>query len=536
MKRFLLFTLCLGLLQIAFAQGVQGGTQEIREQKGSGTETPAKGQPEEIPVTYSLEDFRAMALQANKGVLIAQENIKAATDLKKAAFAQFLPNFSANGTYMWNQKNISLLGEDALLPVGTKMADGSFGFRAEQINNQWTMVSGNPVPLDANGQPFDPKVNPDKILWKDYAYLPKEAMEFDIQNIFAGGIGFVQPIFMGNKIRELYRIAKSGEQLAHIQHDQKLKSLTIEVDEAYWRTVSLLNKKKLALEYKALLEKLLSNVEAMNEEGVATKGDLLNVKVKLNEANLALTKVENGISLSKMALFQLCGLDINGNYSLQDEGIEQKAIVNPAYDIEKILSLRPEIQSLEQMNNIAKSNVNIMASRFMPNLAVSANYIFSNPSSYNGYSTKFAGMFNVGVVLNVPIFHFGDKIHTLRAAKRHKKIAEYQLEEAKEMIELQVSQSNFRIIEANKKLEAAVSNIEAAQENLKLANEAYKEGLISIADLMGAQTAWVSANSERIDAGIDVRLCELYLQRAKGEIEIPQAENNDNKEKNPISK
>ncbi|MEF9931887.1 MAG: TolC family protein, partial [Bacteroidales bacterium] len=293
----------------------------------------------------------------------------------------------------------------------------------------------------------------------------------------------------------------------------------IEVDEAYWRTVSLINKKKLAFKLKSLLEKLNRDVEAMLTEGVATKGDLLNVKVKLNEASLAFTRADNGVALSKMALFQLCGLDINGNYSLKDEDIEQ-AIINYKgnIDMARVLDNRPEIQQLEQLDNVAKSTLNIMKSRFMPNIAVAGNYIVSNPNVFNGFNSKFSGMFNASVVLNIPIFHFGDKVHTLRAAKSQKRIVEYKINEAKELITLQVTQSNFRINEANKKLESANSNIEAAEENLKLANEAYKEGLISISDLMAAQTAWASANSERIDAGIDVRLCELYLKRAKGEI------------------
>ncbi len=467
---------------------------------------------------YSLEDFRAMALQESKTVLISGERIKVAAELKKAAFTQFFPNFSANGMYMWNQKNISLLGEDAMLPVGSKMADGSFGFRPDQINNKWTMVNGQPVPLDAGGKPFDPKAEPGKILWKDYAYLPKEAMEFDVKNVFAGGVGFVQPVFMGNKIRELYKISKSNEKVALIQHNDQLQKLILEVDEAYWRTVSLINKKKLAAQFRSLLEKLNKDVEAMLAEGVATKGDLLNVRVKLNEASLAFTKAENGVALSRMALFQLCGLDINGNYILKDEDIEQTVInYSDDTDMAKAWDMRPEIQQLEQLDRISKSSVNIARSRLMPNLAVAGNYIFSNPNVFNGFSNRFSGMFNASVVLNIPIFHFGDKIHTLRAAKSRHKMVEYKIEQAKELITLQVAQSNFRVNEANRKLETANSNIASAEENLKLANEAYKEGLISITDLMAAQTAWVSANSERIDAGIELRLCELYLKRAKGE-------------------
>ncbi len=465
----------------------------------------------------TIDQCRTLAREHNKTLQSSQERIKIATELKKAAFTQFLPSFQATGTYMWNQKNISLLSEDGLLPVGTKLSDGTFGFRQDQVSNQWVQVSqGVYAPLDANGKPFDPKVNPEKIIWKNYALLPKEAMEFDIQNIFAGGIGFTQPIFLGGKIRELYNIAKSSEKLAEIQNVDNLNSLMIEVDEAYWRVVSVENKRKLAEDYCKLLEKLCKNVGIMVEEGVATKGDLLKVKVKLNEAEISFTKADNGLVLSRMALFQLCGLDMNGKYKLADNDLTQSQIETTKPDIEAVLALRPEIQALGVLQNIAKSNERVMKSRFMPNILLSGNYLFSNPNVFNGVSKKFDGMFSVGIGLTVPIFHFGDRIHTLRAAQGQMKIAQNNMDEAREKIELQVTQSSFRMTEANRKLAMCERNIEKANENLKCANDAFGEGVITSTELMEAQTAWLSANSERIDASIDVKLCELYLKKAKG--------------------
>ncbi len=272
--------------------------------------------------TYTLEEYEKFALENSKSIEIAKERINVATNLRKSALTQFLPNIQAVGTYLWNQKDISMIAEDALLPVGSKMDDGSFGFTPDQIKNGWTLVDGQPVPLDANGVPFNPKTNPEKILWKNYALLPKDALTFDIKNIFVGGIGVTQPIFMGFKVRELYNITKSSERISKIAYDNEKTELIISVDQAYWTVVSLINKKNLATKYVELLQTLLNNVEKSAKEGVATKGDILNIKVKLNEAQVALTKATNGVELAKMALFRLCGLDINGAFSLADEDID----------------------------------------------------------------------------------------------------------------------------------------------------------------------------------------------------------------------
>lgn len=468
--------------------------------------------------TYTLKEYEEFALHNSKNLKVSQERINAAEHLRKAAFSQFLPSFQAVGTYAWNQKHISLLAEDALLPIGAKMSDGSFGFTAEQVSNKWTMIDGQPVPLDAEGLPFNPKTNPEKIQWKQYAYLPKDELTYDVHHVFAAGIGFTQPIYLGGKIRELYNIAKTSEDMAKLQIDNAREELILSVDQHYWTTVSLINKKKLAEKYIELLTKLENNIQAAIEEGVATKGDLLNVRVKLNEANLALTRATNGVALSKMALFRVCGLDIDGDFSLADEDIAQGAVqeLDPAYNKAQAIDNRFEIRELENLSKISHSQVKIAKSRFLPNIIASANYLTTNPNVFNGFENKFKGMFSAGVAITIPIFHFGDRIHTLKAAQSEEKIVRYRIDEAKELINLQVTQANFKVREANKKLEAAVSNINAAEENLRLAELSYQEGIVSISDLLAAQTAWVSANSDKIDAGIEARLCELYLRKAVG--------------------
>jgi len=468
-----------------------------------------------------LEDCRQMALTHNKSLQMAQESVKVARQLKEAAFTQFLPNFSANGAYTWNQKDISLLSEDALLPVYALDANGSKNY-VNSWNNKWTQVNATTyLPLDASGNPFNPTTNPEKIEWKNVALLPKSAMQFDIRNVFAGSVGFVQPIFMGGKIKELYNIAKYGESLAQAKQESKVTELLLEVDEAYWRVVSLENKVKLANEYRNLIAQLDSDVNVMIEEGVATKSEALKVKVKLNEADITVTKAEDGLNLSRMALNQLCGIPLDDVYTLADQNLAEDT-VTPLIPIDQALNNRPEIKELTQMENIAKSNEKVMLSRFMPNIVLSGNYLISNPNSFDGYKNEFGGMFTVGVVANIPLFHFGDRVHTLNAAKSQHRIATLELEETKEKMQLQIRQCSYKVSESLKKKVSTQHNIDQAEENLRYANEGFEAGVITSTDLLGAQTAWLSAKSENIDANIDTKLTNLYLAKSLGTLKAPE--------------
>lgn len=463
----------------------------------------------------SLDVCRKKALDSNKRIQVAQENVRAARALKKAAFAQFLPSISATGTYLWNEKNVSLLQEDAYLPVYATKADGSLDF-AGSVNNVWVPVGEGYVPVDASGKPFDPTKNPEKIQWKNYALLPKESMEFDAEHVFAGTIGFTQPIYMGGKIRALYRMAQSGEALAEAQREQETTELLLEVDEAYWRVVSLENKWKLADQFRQLMERMQSDVDLLMEAGLATKSDGLKVRVKRNEVDVLVSKAENGLSLSRMALNQLCGMPLDTVYVLEDALLQELPGDPELIPMEDALSNRPEMKALAQVEALAQANRKLMQSRMLPTIGLTGNYLLSNPNVYNGYSNTFGGMFNVGVVAHVPLFHFGDRIHTLRAAESKCRVAALEREEVGEKIQLQINQRIYQMVESRKKLLAAQKHVEQAEENVLCAEEGFREGVIRLTDYIGAQTAWLSAKSEDIDARIDLCLNQLYVMKSQG--------------------
>lgn len=460
-----------------------------------------------------------MALEHNKSLKITKEQISAAESMQRAAFVQHLPSFSATGAYIHNSRNVSLLHEDKFVPVGTRMQDGSFGFTRDQINNNWTTINGTDVPLDADGNPFNPKLNPEKIDWKGYAYLPKDEFILDTRNIFVGGVSMVQPVYMGGKIRELNKIAGYGKDLAVAQQEGESSELIYNVDAAYWQVVSITNKLKLVEQFKALVEKLNNDVQEMVNEGVVTQSDLLKVRVKLNEAELNILKAQNGVNLSKMNLSQLIGLPMETEFGLADEQVDIRAVdVEEGTALDDAFTKRPELKQLMQLSNISKSNVKVMQSRFLPNIGLTAGYLVSNPNPYNGLVTEFGGAWNVGVAVSMPIFHWGERVHTLKVAKSEHRISEYKLEEAKEKIELQVRQSTYKIKEANKRLSMTEDNLESATENMRIAEEGHKGGVIVLSNLMEAQTAWQAANAERIDAAIDAKLCEVYLKKATGNL------------------
>lgn len=440
----------------------------------------------------SLEECRRLAMENNKKLKMADEQIKSAQAKRQEAFTKYLPGIDAMGTYMRNQKEINLLSENALLPV---------------LQFDGTTYKPNVLGLSPDGKPIYDKV----------ALLPKEAMTVDDRNTAVLQVGLTQPIYMGGKIRAYNQLAGLSEKLAESGREQELQNVIQETDEAYWQIVSLVNRKKLAEKFVEALKKFDHDIDVMYQTGMSTKADLLSVRVKLNQAEMTLLRVEDGLSLSRMALNQICGLPVDTVFALEEELLNALPVTEPLQiDLNRVYGNRPEISSLTLALDIYKKKEKIARSEYLPTVAFMANYFAMTPSFFDGISTKLDGMWSVGIGVKAPIFHWGASRKTVRSARAETSLMGLKLQEAKEKIELQVNQAQFKIKEVAKKMALAEQNQEKADENLKYANLGFQEGTIPVSNVLEAQVAWLSAHSELIDTRIEMKLCEVYLKKAYG--------------------
>lgn len=458
----------------------------------------------------TLDSCRALALANNKELRISQEKVNAAHYEKKAAFTNYLPKIDLTGGYMRTQKEISLLSD------AQKQSIGNMG---TNLGNQLQqLVAANPG-LAAGLQELLPGAVAgltDGLNGVGQGLV--DAFRTDTRNMTVGAATLTQPLFMGGKIIAYNKITKYAERLAESQHATGMQDLILQTDQVYWQIISLVNKKKLAENFLELVQKLDSDVDKMIKEGVATKADGLSVKVKVNEAEMMLTQVDNGLNLSKMLLCQLCGLPLETDFQLADESMKDLPLPNTYTEanVSTALSNREELKSLELASEIYRQKVNVVRADFLPSVALTANYLVTNPSLVNGFENKFRGMWAAGIVVKIPVFHWGEGIYKVKAAKAEANIARYKLEDIKGKVELQVTQNSYKVNESTKKLALAEKNMEKAEENLRYANLGFKEGVIPTSNVLEAQTAWFSAQAGKIDAQIDVKMSELYLNKSMG--------------------
>ena len=470
----------------------------------------------------SLDSCRAMALRNNKQLNIAKLKQDVARDTRKAVRTKYLPHVDVIGGYEFTSREISILND------GQKNALGSLGTTAAgQIGNTMSSVISEmaghgvitPQVAEALGN-IAGKLEPGiQQAGNAIGQTISDAFKTDTRNMFAASVMVTQPIYMGGSIVAANKIAEIGEQLAANDLVNRRQNIVYDVDNAYWTVVSLRHKQKLATSYLGLVERLSSDVSKMIKEGVATKADGLKVDVKVNEAEMQLTQVNNGLSLAKMLLCQLCGLPLDGSLMLEDEDKEDvsSAVHVGEGDVEAAFENRAELKMLENTVGISRQATKMIKAAYLPQVVLTGGYLLTNPSLYNGFERKFSGVWNIGVVVRVPVWNWFESTYKVRASKTATSIAQLELEDAREKVELQVSQSSFKVAEAVKKLALAKKSTEQADENLRCANLGFKEGVMDVTDVMAAQTAWLQARSQKIDADIDVKLAQTNLRKVQGE-------------------
>ena len=479
------------------------------------------------PATYhgqvlTLDDCRQMAVQESNALDQARIETEMSGYDRKIALANYFPKISATGTYIYNNRDIALVNEDQsmrLRNAGTNVENAIWNYlqgNAANIQGNVTREAATRLlealrnspnmpdiatPINAIGQEIDATLHP------------------DLHHIMAGAVTVQQPVFTGGKIIYSNQMAALAQQLSEAKYDMKEADVLIDVDQAYWQIISIAGKKKLAESYTELLEEMEKEVRTAVNAGVSTESDLLQVRVKANEARMMLTKATNGLTLSKMLLCKRIGLPLDSNIVLADETMD--VIPEPVRPVEKslddIYASRPETRSLTLAGKIFEKKAKVVRADMMPTVALMGAFTVSNPNVYNGFQNQWrGGNLSAGVLVKIPITHGGEALFKYRKAQAEARLYQDQLEDAKELINLQVTQQRKLFDEARQKVEMARSNLDLAEDNLRSARVGLEAGVIATNTVLAAHTAWLSAHSEYIDAGIELQMTASGLRKAEG--------------------
>ena len=477
---------------------------------------------------YSLQKCRELALQNNRQLKISNMTVEVAENTRKAAKTKYLPRVDALAGYQHFSREISLLSDDQKNTF-SNLGTNTFGQLGGQIGQNLTSLAQqgilSPQVAQQLGQLLSNVSTPLTQAGNNIGQSINDAFRSNTKNVYAGGIVVNQPIYMGGAIKAANDMAAIGEQVAQNNISLKRQLVLYGVDNAYWLAISLKKKEALAIRYRDLAQKLNEDVKKMIREGVATRADGLKVEVAVNTADMQIARIQSGVSLAKMALCELCGLDLNGDIQLSDErdadlpptpSTQFDNYIIPASDSTRLNETRPELRLLQNAVDMSKQNTKLLRSLYLPHVLLTAGYSVSNPNLFNGFQKRFTDLWNIGVTVQVPVWTWGENKYKIRASRTATSIAQLEMDDVRKKIDLEIEQNRLRLKDANKQLATSHKNMAAAEENLRCANVGFKEGVMTVTEVMAAQTAWQTSRMAIIDAEISVKLAQAGLQKALG--------------------
>jgi len=452
----------------------------------------------------TLEQCRQQALQHNKALGTAQLQIKKQEAELKAMKTNFLPNFNLLAADLYNTSKLNF----------TPDLNGMFSSGMASLNTLMAQLAQSPI--------YAPLVNGLQGAAQQFQ-LPDDLFEFKVGNVFMGGISFTEPLYMGGKITAGYKMNRLGLQMANTNVRLTEAEVLLQTDQAYVLCIRAKELGEVARSYKKLLEELQKNVDAAVRHGMKTRNDALKVQVKLNEAELNVVKADNASRLAQMNLAQIIGLplvqqidvtdlsDLSGSSDQAD--LSAQSALTAAPDI----TSRPEYALLGDKTEMSRLQVKLTRSEFLPSVLLFGSYGYAHGMKLMGETLLKKGSATVGVMLKVPLFHFGEGIQKVRSAKAAHQIAQLEQADLSEKMQLEALQASNNLNEAALEISITQKSVQQAEENMRMSRQQYEVGTEPLSDYIEAQTLYQQAQANAVEARCAYLLARSKYKKAIGE-------------------
>jgi outer membrane protein len=340
-----------------------------------------------------------------------------------------------------------------------------------------------------------------------------------IFNYYNLQLSLKQPIFTGFKLESNSKMAEYNFLAARQDYTTEEKNLIYNIKNAYWSLFKANQIQKVTEEVVVDIQSHLTDVQNLFEQGLATKNDVLKVKVQLGEVQLNLIDAKNAVELANLSLVNLIGLSISTNIETSDN--PEKSVVE-IEDISPLLSRayenRPELKSINYRIKAGESGVTAAKSDWWPQIYLVGDYYYSRPNQrIQPLVDQFNKTWDVGVALSFSLWNWGATVDRTDQA-------ETQLEQAKDAykiirdgITLEVTQNYLNIKKSEERMTVAGQNVTQAEENYRVTDDKFKNGLALNSDLLDAEVALLQAKTDYIQSMVDYELAHAQLNKAIGE-------------------
>lgn len=416
-----------------------------------------------LSITYTLsaqesvfqQEYRKQVLDYNQDIKVAQQNAGMHSEYRKVAKSDFKPKLigGANFNYTGNPYEISL---------NSPTTGNNMSFEGQHMN-------------------------------------------------YGVGLSLEQSIYAGGSLQGQLDAAKYKQSIATNNLDRTINAVLFEADVKYWQVIAQNEMVDVARSYVNSVKKLEEVARHRVEVDYADKNDLLMTEVKLNDANYQLLRAQNSAQISTLALYSFANIDQSVNIALDDFVIALKDQPQLDSDVIGLVSKRPEILMANDQINLEKSNKKISKSKYRPQFSIGIDGSYSSP----GYNFKTDMDFNYAVYakLSVPIFEWGKGKSTSRAHDYSIQMATQQKSKLEDNINLEIRSAYYNYSQSIDQVKLTENSLLKAKESEDLTLDRYKEGTVSIVEVLNSQLYHQQAQINYIQSKLNAQIAKSEFER-----------------------
>ncbi len=331
-----------------------------------------------------------------------------------------------------------------------------------------------------------------------------------------------QVVYAGGAIDAGIRMAELQAEQAAVGVSQSREQQRFLALGQYMDIFKLRNREQVFVQNIELTQRLIADIQAKYEQGMALKNDVTRYELQLETLRLQLKKLQDQRSiLNHQLVNQLVnqlGLS-KGTVIVPDEGIISQAYGNDGEAMwqDKALSESPMMRQTALSRQMAEQELRIARSDKLPKIALVAADNSSGPFTYDiPPLNKNINYWYLGVGVKYSLsslFKSGKKIEQAMVRTRQ---AEQAREVVTEQLNNQVQQAYTYYQQAYVELETQRKSVELARQNYQVINDRYLSQLALVTDMIDASNVKLNAELNEVDARVGIAWAYYRLKYVAG--------------------
>ncbi|MGE0567131.1 MAG: TolC family protein [Bacteroidia bacterium] len=314
--------------------------------------------------------------------------------------------------------------------------------------------------------------------------------------------------------------AKEFINLSKLNTSRNKSEITAQVSKAYYNVI--INKERLKLLDANVkrLEKMLSDVKAMNQQGFVELIDVERLEVQYNNLQTEKEKIEKLIELTYYMLKFQMGYSLEQQITLTDslELNDSESISDISI---KDISNRPDYKLLETRQHLLDIDLKRQKFTYLPTLVGYGAYQYNaqrQDFDFLDSDKKWFKIALVGGTINMNIFTGFQRHFKIQQAKIASQTNQNNLRNLELGAQLELTNASIQYENSNKTLKNQEKNMALAKHIHEVALKKYEQGIGSNLELINAETTLKEAETNYYNAIYDVLVSKTDYLKASGKL------------------